>query len=123
MYDHTLHLKLMVQTNDYVKFKSYERKTKSPFIMYSDFEVILIPDNNGRQNPDESNTNKYQIGCQLLCVEKDAICNFINSMIEKSKYCVGVLKKHFNKELAMTKEDDEEFENSMKCWIWDHVYV
>ena len=44
-------------------------------------------------------------------------------MIEKSKYCVGVLKKHFNKELAMTKEDDEDFENSMKCWICDHVYV
>ena len=23
----------------------------------------------------------------------------------------------------MTKEDDEDFENSSKCWIWESVYV
>ena len=30
-------------------------------------------------------------------------------MIEESKYCSEVMKKHFNKELVMTKEDDEDF--------------
>ena len=30
---------------------------------------------------------------------KVAIYNFINSMIEQSKYCSEVMKKHFNKEL------------------------
>ena len=33
------------------------------------------------------------------------------------------MKKHFNKELVMTKEDDEDIENSTKCWIYDNVYV
>ena len=33
-------------------------------------------------------------------------------MTEKSKYCSEVTKKHFNKELVMTKEDDEDFESS-----------
>ena len=44
-------------------------------------------------------------------------------MIEESKYCSDVIKKHFNKELVMTKEDDEHFENSAKCWICDNTYV
>ena len=28
-------------------------------------------------------------------------------MIEESKYCSDVVNKHFNKELVMTKEDNE----------------
>ena len=44
---------------------------------------------------------------------KDAVYNFINSMIEESKYCSDVMKKHFNKELMVTKQDNEHFKNSM----------
>ena len=32
-------------------------------------------------------------------------------MIEESKYCSDAMKKHFSKELVMTKEDNEDFEN------------
>ena len=38
---------------------------------------------------------------------KDAVYNFTNSMVEKSKYCSNVMKKHFNKELVMTEKDAE----------------
>ena len=31
-------------------------------------------------------------------------------MIKESKYRSDVMEKHFNKELVMTKEDDEDFE-------------
>ena len=34
-------------------------------------------------------------------------------MIKESKYCSDVIKKHFNKELVMTKEDNEDSENSV----------
>ena len=44
-------------------------------------------------------------------------------MIEKSKYCTDIIKKHFNKELVKTKEDDEDFENSTKCLICANVYI
>ena len=44
-------------------------------------------------------------------------------MIEESKYCSDVMKKHFNKELVMTKEDNENFKDSTKCWICDEDYV
>ena len=33
-------------------------------------------------------------------------------MIEESKYCSEMMKKPFNKELVMTKKDNEDFKNS-----------
>ena len=44
-------------------------------------------------------------------------------MIEESKYCTHIRKKHLNKELVMTNKDDEDFENSTKCLTSDNVYA
>ena len=44
-------------------------------MIYVDFESILIPENNVKQNPDKSYTNKYQnhvdysFDCKLVCVD------------------------------------------------------
>ena len=66
-----------------------------------------MPENNGKQNPEELYTIKYQkhvacsYGYKSVCVDdkfsnskpfkiylgKDPVYNFINSMIEESKYC------------------------------------
>ena len=56
----------MPKIGEYVKSKNYERKIKSPFMIYADFQSILVPEYNGKQNPDESYTNKYQkhISCR-----------------------------------------------------------
>ena len=131
----------MPKKGRYVKFKYFERKIKSPFMIFADFESILVPDGNEMQNPEQSYTNKYQnhIACsyhyKLLwvdvkfskpfksCFGEDAVYNYINSMVEESKYCDGVMKKHFNKKLVLTEEDDEDFENSTKCWIYDNGYI
>ena len=64
----------MPTDGEYVKFKNYERKSKSPFKIYPGFESILVSENNGKQNPEESYTNKYQkgiassFGHKLVCV-------------------------------------------------------
>ena len=44
-------------------------------------------------------------------------------MIKESRYCSDVTKKRFSKELVMTKEDNEDFENSAKFWICDNDYI
>ena len=44
-------------------------------------------------------------------------------MIGESKYYNDVMKKHFNKKLGMTKEENESFKDSAKCWICDNDYV
>ena len=110
-------------------------------MIYADFESTLVPENNKNQNPNESYINKYKkhvacsYGYKLVCVDdkfskpfksylgKNAVYNFISSMIEESKYCSDVMEKHFNKELAMTKEDNEDLENSTKCSICDNDYI
>ena len=43
-------------------------------------------------------------------------------MIKESTYRSDVVKKHFNKELVMTKIDAVDFKKSTTCWIYD-VYV
>ena len=77
--------------------------------------------------------NKYQkhivdsYGYKLVCVDdkfdkpfktylgKDEVYNFINSMIEESKYCDKLTKKHFYKELVMTQKYNKDFKKSIKC--------
>ena len=100
-----------------------------------------MPEDNGKQNPKESYTNKFQkhiacsYGYKLVCVDdkfskafkiylgKDGVYNFINNIIKEIKYRSDVMKKHFNKEFVMTKEDNEDFKNSPKYWICDNTYV
>ena len=50
----------MPKKGEYVKFKKFERKIKSPFMIYPSFESIIVPENNGKQNPNESYTKKIQ---------------------------------------------------------------
>ena len=52
-----------------------KKKIKSPFMIYADFESVLLPEDNGNQNPEESYTNKYQkfsacsYGYKLVCIK------------------------------------------------------
>ena len=100
-----------------------------------------MPENNEKQNREEPYTSKCQkhiacsYGYKSVCVDdkfskpfktylgEDAVYNSINSMTEENKYCCHMMKKHFNKELAMTKENSEHFKKSTKCWICDNDYV
>ena len=87
-------------------------------MIYAYFESILAAEDNGKQNPNESYTNKYQkhvassYSYKLVpvddkfskssksCLREDAVYNFISSMTKESKYCSDVMKNHFNKELV-----------------------
>ena len=44
-------------------------------------------------------------------------------MIKESQYFNELMQKYFKKEVVITKEDDEEFKNSNKCWICDNDYI
>ena len=118
----------MPKKREYVRFKNFERKLNSPLMIYADFESILVPENNGVQNQNESYTNKYQkyidcsCGYKLVCVDDNfnksfktylGVYNFNNSMIKETRHCSEVMKKQFNKELVMTKENNKDFENSI----------
>ena len=100
-----------------------------------------MPEDNRKQNPEESCTNKYQkhiaysYGYNLVCVDdkfsnpfktylgKDAVYKFINNMIEESKYCGEAIRNILRKNLWWLKEDNENCINITKCWICDDDYV
>ena len=64
----------MPNKGEYVRFNNYERKIKSPFIIYANFESILVPEDNGKQNVDESYRKNIKnmllavIGYKLLII-------------------------------------------------------
>ena len=46
---------------------------------------------------------------------KGAVYNLYNNMIKETKYCSVGMGKHFNKELVLTREDNEEnFTNTLQ---------
>ena len=110
--------------------KILEKKNKHPFMTYVDFQNILVLEDNGKQNSNESYTNKYQKNVvssydyKLICVDdklnklfksylgNDAVYNFISSIIEESKYCSDIMKNYFNKKFVMIRKDNEHFKNS-----------
>ena len=61
-----------------------------------------------------------------LYTTENVVYNFINEMIIlliKTITVVKLWKKHFNKDLLVTKKDSEDFKNSTKCWICNNTYV
>ena len=81
---------------------------------------------------------KYQdhIPCsfdyKLVCVDdkftkpivvfraKNAAYKFIEKILKEFEYCKKVMKKHFNKNLIMS-EEEEEFQSSNTCWICEKL--
>ena len=43
----------MPKEGEYVKFKNFARKIKSPFMIYVDLECVLLPKDNGKQKRNE----------------------------------------------------------------------
>ena len=61
-----------------------------------------------------------------LYTTENVVYNFINEMIILLIKIITVAKlwrKHFNKDLLVTKKDSEDFKNSTKCWICNNTYV
>ena len=40
----------MPKKGEYLRFKNYERKIISPFMVYADSESVLVPEDDGSQN-------------------------------------------------------------------------
>ena len=82
-----------------------------------------MPEDKGKQNQSESYTNEYQkhvacsYGYNIVCVDnkfskrfksylgENAVYNSINSMVEESKYCSDVMKKHFTNSCCICDND------------------
>ena len=59
---------------------------------------------------------------QLFFTGENVVYRFIKGILKGYNYCKKVIKKHFNKNFVMSSEDEERFQSSNKCWIWDKLF-
>ena len=88
-------------------------------MIYADFESNLVPENNEKQigmSLIQTNIKNMLLPVMVITQQsvitlfksylgEDAVYNFINSMVKKSKYCNDMMKKHFVKELMMARNN------------------
>ena len=120
--------------NGTAEFKNYFKQIPVPFKVYADFECNL----ESVESYEGSYSKKYQdhIPCsfayKLVCVDdkfsksivvfrgENAAYEFIKAILKEYQYCKKVMKKHFNKNLIMS-EEEEQFQSSNTCWICEKL--
>ena len=118
-----------------IKFKNYFKQRPVPFKFSAHFECNL----DSVESYKGSYSKKYQdhIPCsfayKLVCVNdkfsklivvyggKNAAYKFIEAILKEYEYCKKVMKKHFNKNLIMSEEEEHLFQQSNSCWICEKL--
>ena len=127
--------------NNILKFNNFHKQQPVPFVIYADFEAITEKVHGCQQDGNKSYTEAYQkhtdcgYAYKVICCYDDkytkpiqlyrgekAVYKFLENILEEVKYCKKVMKKHFNKPLRMTEENEQEFKKATKCHICDKEY-
>ena len=132
----------MPENGDKVYFKNHHKQLPVPFVIYADFEAITEKIHGCQPNNEKSYTESYQkhtdcsYGYKVICHYdskftkpiklyrgENAVYKFMEDMLDEVKWCKSKMKKHFNKPLKMTKEDEKDFQKAIKCHICDQQYT
>ena len=135
-------IKMPDKDNNILKFNNFHKQQPVPFVIYADFEAITEKVQGCQPDSNKSYTEAYQrhtdcgYGYKVVCCYDDkytkpiqiyrgekAVYKFMENMLEEVKYCKKAMKKHFDKPLRMTKEDEDEFKKITKCHICDKKYT
>ena len=122
-----------------IEFKIHFKQLAVPFKIYADFKSLL----KGVQSSDKTNasyTEKYldnipfSLAYKVVCIDykfskplilfrsQNAIYRFIEAILKEYDYCKKIIKKHFNKNLIMSAEDEERFQLSNNCSICSKLF-
>ena len=115
-----------------IELKNFFKQILVPFKICSDFDCIL-----SSAESYEGSCSKNYTTCsfayKLVCVDdrfgkpifvyrgKNAAYWFIKAILEEYEYCNKVMKKHFNKNLIMTEDKEENFQSSGTRWICEKL--
>ena len=132
----------MPEKGDKVFFKNHQKQLPVPFVIYADFEAITEKIHGCLPNNEKSYTEAYQkhtdcgYGYKVVCCYDDkyskpvqihrgenAVHKFMENMLEEVDWCKSIIKKHFNKPLEMTEENEIDFQKATKCHICDQQYT
>ena len=132
----------MPEKGDKVYFKNHHKQLPVPFVIYADFEALTEKIQGCQPNNEKSYTEAYQkhtdcgYGYKVVCCYDDkyskpvqihrgenAVHKFMENMLEEVNWCKSKMKKHFNKPLKMTMENEIDFKKAIKCHICDQQYT
>ena len=137
------------QGENILKFNNFHKQLPVPFVIYADFEAITKKVQGCKQSEEmekdkdrRSYTEAYQThedcgyGYKVICCYDDkyskytyiyrgenAVYKFMEKMLEEVEYCKTVIKKHFNKPLVMTEDDEQHFKTMDGCHICGEKYT
>ncbi|CAB4024618.1 Hypothetical predicted protein [Paramuricea clavata] len=122
-----------------IKFKNHRNSMPVPFVIYADFESILVPEERKveSENPeDKSSTDLYQthkacsFGLKTVChyddkysgeyksyVGEDAALVFLKTVLKESFRCREMVNNIFKKKMVITPEEEAEFWKARNCSI------
>ena len=135
-------IKMPEKGNNTLKFMNHHKQLPVPFVIYADFEAITEKIHSCQPNNEKSYTEAYQkhadcgYGYKVVCCYdhkynrpvqiyrgENAVYKFMENMLEEVNWCKSKMKKHFNKPLKMTKENETDFQKAAKCHICDIKYT
>ena len=135
-------IKMPEKDNNTLKFMNHHKQLPVPFVIYADFEAITEKIHGCQPNNEKSYTEAYQkhtdcgYGYKVVCCYdhkysrpvqiyrgENAVYKFMENMLEEVNWCKSEMKKHFNKPLEMTKENETDFQKATKCHICDIKYT
>jgi hypothetical protein len=122
-----------------IKFKNHRNSMAVPFVIYADFESMLVPEERNSESgssEDESSTNLYQthracsFGIKTVChyddkysgeyrsyVGQDAAYVFLKTVLKESFRCRDMVNNIFKKKMVITPEQEFEFQTTRNCSI------
>jgi hypothetical protein len=122
-----------------IKFKNHRNSMAVPFVIYADFESMLVPEERNSESgssEDESSTNLYQthracsFGIKTVChyddkysgeyrsyVGEDAAYVFLKTVLKESFRCWDMVNNIFKKKMAITPKQEFEFQTTRNCSI------
>ena len=131
----------MPAPDSFIKFKNYLYSERAPFAIYADFESLLKPLDTCEPNPNKSYTHKYNKHEPVSFVyyiksfnesvykstlrsyvkeneeDPDTIDVFINWLEDDVK----IISELGNKEMIITAEEQEQFNQASNCWICEKL--
>ena len=117
------------------EFKNYSKQIPVPFKIFADFECNF----ESVESYEGSYSKKYQdhLPCcftyKLICVDnkfsksivafrgENPAYVFIKTIPGEYRYFKKIMKKHFNKNLIMSEEEEQQFKSSIACWICEKL--
>ena len=118
-----------------INSENYSQQLPVPFKTYADFECNL----QDTEIYDGLCTKKYHdhVPCsyayKIVCIDdrfskpivvyrgENVAYEFIKAILKEYKYCKKIMKKHFNKNLIMSEEEEYLFQQRNNCWISEKI--